>query len=193
MDDLDRIHYVTGHYAHLQGLRLLPLSVPFLLAAVERMAGAPFVPAGIWALILLAVLVAPFRIGRYYQRRFGQAPAPHGRSGMLTLIASCAAFLWFEWLQETLAPSVSLPLLFVAVMLARLGLAAGRLRAHYLWIGAAVALFAVAPHAGLESGVRPVIGELLIGGGLAIAAIGDDLVLRRVLTTGGQDSMRSLA
>jgi len=51
----------------------------------------------------------------------------------------------------------------------------------------------VAPRAGLESGVRPVIGELLIGGGLAIAAIGDDRVLRRVLTTGGQDSMRSLA
>src|SRR5262245_38529398 len=107
MDDLHRIHYVTGHYAHLQGLRLLPLSVPFLLAAVERMAGAPFVPAGVWAVIVVACLAAPSPIGRYYARRFGQARAPRWRSGMLTLFAACAAFLWFEWLQEILSPSVS--------------------------------------------------------------------------------------
>src|SRR5262249_38071112 len=121
-------HYVTGHYAHLQGLRLLPLSVPFLLAAVERMAGVPFVPGVIWTLLILAALVAPSGIGRYYARRFGQAPAPRWRSGMLTLLASGAAFLWFEWLQETWSPAISLPLLFVAVMLARLGFAASRLR-----------------------------------------------------------------
>jgi len=191
MDDLHRIHYVTGHYAQLQGLRLLPLSAPFLLAAVERMAGVPFVPAGVWALIVIACLAAPFGIGQYYTRRFGQAPAPRGRTGMLTLVASCAAFLWFEWLQETLSPPVSLPLLFVAVMLARLGLAAGRLRAHYLWIAAALTTFALLPRAGMADGVRPIVGNLLIGGSLAIAAIGDDRVLRRMMTTGSHDSMRT--
>ena len=192
MDDLPRLHYVTEHYAHLQGLRLLPLSAPFLLAAIERIAGRPFVPAAVWALLFLAILVAPFRIGRYYARTFGQAPAPRWRTGMFTLIASLAAFLWFEWLQEALAPSVSLPLLFVAVMLARLGLAAGRLRGHYLWIAAAVALFAVLPRADVATGVRPVIGDLLVGGGLAVAAIGDHRVLRQTLSA-RQDSMRPAA
>lgn len=191
MDDLDRIHYVTGHYAQLQGLRLLPLSVPFLLAATERMVGVPFVPAAVWTLVALAAILAPFAIGRYYARRFGQAPALRWRSGMLTLIGSCAGFLWFEWLQETLSPPVSLPLLFVAVMLARLGLVAGRLRVHYLWIAAAVAAFAVLPHAGMAGGVRPIIGNLLIGGSLAIAAIGDDRVLRQAMTAGPHQSMRA--
>src|SRR5262252_11002283 len=89
MDDLHRIHYVTGHYAHLQGLRLLPLSAPFLLAAVERIAG-PFVPSGVWALLLATCLAASFRIGRYYARRFGQATAPRWRTGLFTLVASVA-------------------------------------------------------------------------------------------------------
>jgi len=190
MDDLHRIHYVTGHYAHLQGLRLLPLSAPFLLAAAERIAG-PFVPSGVWALLLATCLAASFRIGRYYARRFGQATAPRWRTGLFTLVASVAAFLWFEWLQETLSPSVSLPLAFVAVLLARLGFAADRLRSHYLWIAAAVALFALLPRAGIAPGVRPVIGNLLIGGGLAVAAIGDDRVLRRALASGDQDSLRT--
>jgi hypothetical protein len=191
MDDLHRIHYVTGHYAHLQGLRLLPLSAPFLLAAAERMAGRPFVPAAVWVLVVVASLAAPLRIGQYYARRFGQAPAPRWGTGMFTLVASVTAFLCFEWLQETLSPSISLPLLFVAVMLARLGLAAGRLRVHYLWIAAAVAVFAMLPRDGMPDGVRPVIGNLLIGGGLAIAAIGDDRVLRRALTTERHDSMEA--
>jgi hypothetical protein len=30
LDDLRRIRYVAEHYEQLQGLRLLPLSVPFL-------------------------------------------------------------------------------------------------------------------------------------------------------------------
>jgi hypothetical protein len=181
MDDVNRIRYVTEHYAQLQGLRLLPLSAPFLLASLERMAGVPFVPAGLWTLVALTALAAPYSIGRYYARRFGQAPPLRWRSGMLTLLGSCAGFLWFEWLQETLAPSVSLPLLFVAVALARLGLVAGRLRIHYLWIAAAVAAFAMLPHDGISADTRAAAAHLLVGGGLVVAAIGDDRILRRVL------------
>jgi hypothetical protein len=192
VDDLHRIHYVTGHYAHLQGLRLLPLSVPFLLAAIERMVGVPFVPAAVWTLVALAALFAPFGIGRYYTRTFGQAPPLRWRTGMLTLIGSCAGFLWFEWMQEALSPSVSLPLLFAAVLLARLGLVAKRIRVHYLWIAAAVVAFAVLPRGSVSTDVRAVAGDLLVGGGLAVAAIGDDRVLRRVLAT-RNESLRSAA
>jgi hypothetical protein len=100
---------------------------------------------------------------------------------MLTLLGSCAGFLWFEWLQEILALPVSLPLLFVAVALARLGLVAGRLRIHYLWIAAAVAAFAMLPHDGISADTRAAAAHLLVGGGLVVAAIGDDRILRRVL------------
>jgi len=191
MNDLHRVHYVTEHYAHLQGLRLLPLSLPFLLAAIERMAGRPFVPAGAWALLVVLVVAAPFHIGRYYARRFGQVQPPRWRTGLFTLIASTVAFLWFEWLQETASPPVSLPLLFVALVLARLGLVAGRLRVHYLWIASAVAVFAVLPRAGVPADVRALAGDLLIGVGLAVAAIGDDRVLRRVLAMRGHESVRA--
>jgi hypothetical protein len=183
MDDLPRIQYVTEHYAQLQGLRLLPLSVPFLLAAIEQLAGARLLPAGLWAILVAAAVVAPFRIGGYYARSFGQVHATRWRTGAFTLIASVAAFLWSEWLQETLSPPVSLPVIFVAVVLARLGLVAGRVRGHYLWIAAATALFAVLPRAAVSNDVRAVAGNLLIGCGLVVAAIGDDRVLRRTLTT----------
>jgi hypothetical protein len=193
MDDLRRIHYVTEHYAQLQGLRLLPLSVPFLLAAGERVAGASLVPAGMWSLLVVAAVAAPYPIGRYYARRFGQVRPPRWRTGALTLIACTAVFLWFEWLQETLSPSVSLPLLFVATLLARLGLVAGRLRGHYLWIAAAVGLFAVLARAGVSPDARAIAGNLLIGGSLAVAGLGDDRLLRRVLTPGPDQSLRSAA
>jgi len=181
MDDLSRIHYVTEHYAQLQGLRLLPLSLPFLLAAIERLAGARLLPAGLWAIVVAAALVAPFGIGGYYARSFGQVHAPGWRTGAFTLIASVAAFLGFEWLQETTSPPVSFPLLFIAVALARLGLAADRLRGHYLWIAAAVALFALLPQAAVSPDIRAAVGNLLISGGLAVAAIGDDRVLRQAM------------
>jgi len=192
MDDLPRIHYVTEHYAQLQGLRLLPLSVLFLLAAIERLAGARLLPAGVWAILVAAAVVAPFRIGGYYARRFGQVQPPRWRTGAFTLIASVAAFLWFEWLQETLLPPVSLPVIFVAVVLARLGLVAGRLRGHYLWIAAAAALFAVLPRAAVSADIRAVAGNLLIACGLVVAAIGDDRVLRQAMTA-RRNSLRPAA
>jgi hypothetical protein len=182
MDDLRRIHYVTEHYAQLQGLRLLPLSVPFLLVAIERLSGGRLLPAGVWAILVTAAVVAPFRIGKYYARSFGQVQPPRWRTGAFTLIASVAAFLWFEWLQETLSPPVSLPVIFVAVVLGRLGVVAGRARGHYLWIAAAAALFAMLPRATVFADMRAVAGNLLIGCGLVVAAIGDDRVLRRTLT-----------
>jgi hypothetical protein len=104
-----------------------------------------------------------------------------------------AAFLGFEWLQETLSPPVSLPVIFVAVVLARLGLVAGRVRAHYLWIAAAAALFGVLPRAAVSADIRAVAGNLLIGCGLVVAAIGDDRMLRRTLRMRRSDSSRRAA
>src|SRR5258708_36853149 len=85
MDDLRRMHYVTEHYEQLQGLRLLPLGVPFLLSSLWRLTRpgpAPFLSASGWAVLLASAIVVPALIGRYYSRHFGHThplrwrPAP---------------------------------------------------------------------------------------------------------------------
>ncbi|SRR6266853_4210733 len=184
MDDLRRIHYVTEHYEQLQGLRLLPLSVPFLLSSVSRLAPSalstmPVSSTGRTVLVVLA-LVASTLVGRYYTRQFGQAHPFRWRSA-LQIVAGTAAFFALEWLQELRPFPVPLPVLFVAVVLARIGMAAGWLRSHYLWIAAACALFALLPVLGVPLDIRAAALDGLIGGGLAVAAIGDDRVLRRVM------------
>jgi hypothetical protein len=181
MDDLRRIRYVTEHYEQLQGLRLLPLGVPFLLSSLWRLARpgpAPFLSASGWALLLASAFVLSALIGRYYARHFGQAHPLRWRT-VLPLVA----FFWLEWLQEIRPFPVPLPVLFVAVVLARIGMAAGWLRSHYLFIAAACATFALLPLLGVPLEIRAAALDGLIGGGLAVAAIGDDRVLRRVMTT----------
>ncbi len=191
MDDLRRIHYVTEHYEQLQGLRWLPLSLPFLAGALERLAGRPLLPAVVWALLVLAPLPLSSIVARYYARRFGRAQAPLWRSGALTMIGVVAGFLWFEWIREMLSLRVLLPVLFVAAALARLGVVANRLRVHYLWIAGACVGFALLPLVEPSPASRAVAADLLIGGGLAVTAIGDDRVLRRTLGGKPRDSWRT--
>lgn len=187
MDDLRRIHYVAAHYRQLQGLRLLPLSLPFLLSSLWRIAGASpgalLPPAG-WVLLILAAVAASFPIGRYYTRQFGHAEAPRWRTGAATLVGMAAVLLALAWLQERRPFPVSLPLLFLAIVLARLGLAAGRVRIHYLWIALACVVFALLPLLGAPAGVRTLLFDLLVGVGLIVAAVGDDRVLRRAMSPG---------
>jgi hypothetical protein len=187
MNDLRRIHYVAEHYEQLQGLRLLPLSVPFLLSSFSRMAAStratPLTPlrsgAG-WSLLLIAALAASTLIGRYYSRQFGQTHPFRWRS-VLQIAAGTALFFALEWLQEIRPFPIPLPILFIAIVLARIGIAAGWLRRHYLWIAAACALFGLLPVLGVSLDMRAAALDALIGGGLAVAAIGDHRVLRSVM------------
>ena len=184
MNDLRRILYVTEHYRQLQGLRLLPLSIPFLLSAVWRIttsATGSSLPRAGWIGLLVAGVAASTPIGRYYTRRFGQASALPWRTGA-ALAGTAAAVVVLEWIQERRPLPISLPVVFVAIALARLGLSADGLRIHYLWIAAACAVFAALAPLGVAFETRAAALDILVGGGLAVAAIGDDRVLRRALT-----------
>lgn len=185
-DDLRRIRYVTEHYRQLQGLRLLPLSAPFLVSLLWRLAGPPVTPllqpAG-WGLLVAASLGASLAVGRYYTRRFGSAPPlwPVWGAGAATLLGAAAALLCLEWLQEWRPLPVSFPMLFLAIVFARVGLAGGRARVHYLWIAIACGAFALLAPLGAPLAVRAGAFDLLVGGSLIVAAIGDDRVLRRAI------------
>ena len=181
MHDLRRIRYVAGHYEQLQGLRLLPLCAPFLVAAGRRLAGAAPIPWRIWAVIAAASLAATLPIGRWYTRRFGRVHRDLWRSGAGPLVGAVAVALGLLRLQEVLSPTVSLPLLFLAAVFARLGLAGGRARVHYAAIAAAVAAYALLPAAGVPPDALAVTGHLLAAGCIAVAAIGDHRVLRRTM------------
>jgi hypothetical protein len=184
MEDLRRIHYVAEHYEQLQGLRLLPLSVPFLLSALSRLAPSAARLSGRgWSVLLMSAIAGSALIGRYYSRRFGETHPFRWRSA-LQIAAGTAAFFALEWLQEIRPFPLPLPILFVAIVLARVGTAAGWLRSHYLWIAAACALFGLLPVLGVSLDVRAAALDALIGGGLAVAAIGDDRVLRRMMAAG---------
>jgi hypothetical protein len=184
MNDLRRILYVAEHYRQLQGLRLLPLSVPFLLSGVWRLLGpaaGSTLPRTGWLVLLTAGVAASAPIGRYYARRFGSAAVLPWRTA-LSLLVAVAAIVALEWVQERLEFPLSLPVMFVAIVLARVGLSADRLRIHYVWIAAACALFAALAPLGVPPDVRSAALDVLVGGSLVIAALGDDRVLRRALT-----------
>ncbi len=184
MNDLRRIHYVAEHYHQLQGLRLLPLGAAVLLAALAGRHAAAFgISAAAACLLLLgAGVVASFPIAQYYERQFGRVAAGRWRAGAVTLIASATAVVGLAWLQGVRPAPVSLPLLFLSIMLARLGLVAGRLRVHYVWIALACGTFALLPLVGVPPALRAPALDALIGGSLIVAAIGDHRVLRRVMS-----------
>ena len=190
MNDLRRLQYVTAHYAHLQGMRLLPLALPFFVSAIWRSGwldwwpGATGPSAGRWFVLLLAMgVAASYRFEQAYRAQFGEVqPLPY-HSGATTLVLSFVAFLVLAWAQNQFAWHVSAPTLFIGAMLFRLGFAGGALRKHYLVLGCCTVVFALSPLTALSPRTLGVTRDLIIGCGLLVAGIGDDYVLRRVLRT----------
>src|SRR5438105_439270 len=122
--DVRRTLYIAEHYAHLQGLRLVPLGVCFLLSAAWRAGLLSWLPgsvgrgAQLWFLTsFLIAVVASWPIGSWYRHRMGAAAARAGHSGAVTLTMSVVAFVTLA----SLPPNgwhVSLAMVFVAAVFA---------------------------------------------------------------------------
>jgi hypothetical protein len=183
---LDRIRYITEHYEQLQGLRLLPLSLPFVVAAwwnVVPWTKPTVVSARTVELALAALAIAAsFPIRAYYRRRFGRVPALPWRSGVLPLVGYAALLVLAEAIREVAHWPVPLPVVVVAILLVRLGLEAGGLRQHYVWIACACLVFMGLGQWRVPADIRALELNLLVAGGLVTAAVGDDRILRRALT-----------
>jgi hypothetical protein len=182
------LSYVTGHYAHLQGLRIVPLGVPFLVSSLWRTGwldwwpGAHGFGASVWFLLMLAAAIGvSYPIKALYRAQFGNVRPLEGRSGATTLIVSFVVFMALGWLQAWADWMISASVLFVGAALLRLALIEDGLRKHYLLPACACVVFAFWLPSHAASNAAAIGGDLLIGLGLIVAGLGDDRVLRHVL------------
>jgi hypothetical protein len=173
----------------MQGLRLVPLGIVFLGSAAWRsgclfwLPGAAGSGAQFWFFASAAVAVAlSYNIRAWYERRFGWYLTDRTRTGATTLVMSAVGFVVLATVQPS-ARTVSWPLLYVAALLAVLGLAQHGLRRHYLAISAGCVLFGFARLLGASFHTTRVGFDLLIGLGLIVAGVGDHFVLDRACST----------
>ena len=186
MADYRAIRYVAEHYVHLQGLRLVPVGVPFVASAAWRAGWLGWWPATqgrgaacwFWGLLAAGVGIS-FMVRRWYEREFGVAATGLVQNGAAFLGLFAGGLGVTIWCQTTSDPPVSLPLLFVAAVLATLARQGLYLRPHYALIALGSTIVAMLRPLGVPVGVRGIALDALIGGGLIVAGIADHHVLRR--------------
>jgi hypothetical protein len=187
MDHLQRLRYVTERYDQLQGLRLVPLGIPFLLSAAWRDGEFAWVPgttglgAHIWFVSLITAAVGLSTLAKtYYQRRFGKVQSV---ATVKTPLAAFAFTVMFVLAASTQADptSISVPAIIVALGLGYVGLVGGMARLHYLAMAGVVALFAMLGPFGVPVHTRDVVLDQLLGIGFIVTGLGDHLLLRDTL------------
>jgi hypothetical protein len=198
MRDHHTVQYVTTHYARLQGLRLAPLGVPFLLSAAWRAhmlawwPGATGRGAAIWFFALLATAVAvSFPIRTWYEHQFGVVVSRR-RDSVAPLVAFVALVGVAIWYQLQFAPSLLLPLLVVGIILMLLGWRELAVRPHYVVVGVACALSACSQIAGVPLVARAVLLDLIVGLGLIVAGVGDHRALVHLITASEEPHARAV-
>ena len=137
MRDTRRLQYVIDHHAYLEGLRIVPLGVPFLASAAWRAGWLTWWPwtAGrgaerwFWA-SLAAAIVLSYPIRAWYRRRWGARQPPRRRSGVATLAMSAIGFVALTFVQPDHL-RVSIPVMYVGMQLLMLGTVGHGMRAHY--------------------------------------------------------------
>jgi hypothetical protein len=187
MIDIRRVQYVTEHRAHLEGLRIVPLGIPFLASAAWRAGWLTWWPwtagrgADGWFFGGLATaIVLSYAVGRWYRRQWGWTRPSRRRGGAATLMMCTVGFVVLV-LRQPDHIRVSVPVAFIGLQLALLGFVEHGVRKHYRVIAAACFVVAGLPLAGVPPPVRAVALDLLVGVGLIVAGWGDHRALRATL------------
>src|SRR5262245_28989655 len=184
MDQLDTARFVARRYTHLQGLRLVPLAIPFLISAGWRMGWFRWLPEmrGPWParwffIAFLAALLCSVAIGAYYRRRFGVALPTHRSGAGLWTLAFCAALLGSAALPLRSGLTLWLPLLVAAGGIGTVGLSEGHTRPAYLGVALACVVFSTLGPLGVSSHARDVLLDCLVAGGLLAIGLSDHRLL----------------
>jgi hypothetical protein len=198
MRDIRTIRYVTVHYPQLQGLRLVPLGVPFLLSAAWRTGWLQWWPAvrgrgaTLWFVSLLVGAVAlSFPIRRWYEWRFGTV-ATRGAESSLPLLTCVLLLVAAAAYQLRGGFAFSLPVLVTGIILTAIGVSRWNIRPHYVIVGVACGLYAFSRPLGVPISIEAVLFDLLVGSGLIVAGIGDHLALTRILIQSSEAHVRPL-
>ena len=186
MDHLQRLRYVTERYEQLQGLRLVPLGIPFLLSSAWRSGHLTWVPwttgigAGRWFVMLMASAVSCSPSRRHTTsagsvtaiRRDDQGSARglrlHRALHRRRVAAACSS-------ADCLNPGSD-----HRARLGYVGMVGGPFWPHYVMMAVCVALFAALGALGVSYHMRDVPWDQLIGL-IRGRWTGDHLLLRRTL------------
>src|ERR1700730_2793043 len=101
--ELENLSALAERYPLMQGLRIVPLGVPFAISGAGRagwldwVSASPGVRANLWFLVFFIALACGVFIGKHYTRRFGSVG---GRDRGLRLMAIAAIFLVLLWLHR---------------------------------------------------------------------------------------------
>jgi hypothetical protein len=184
MPDLQRLRDFAERHPHLQGLRLVPLGIPFLLSAVWPEAQLHRVPdsAGFvaeWRFMSLLAIAAlfSFEIGRDYRERFGSIqPVRNIRTQLWVCVVGVYLF-GALWMQNH-SDEFILPAAVIGIALAFVGSRGGEIRLHYDACAILALAFSALGAFGVPFRTRDILLDGLIGFGLVIIGVGDHLVLR---------------
>jgi hypothetical protein len=134
--NLELIRYVTQNYASLQGLRVVPLGVWFLMFATGAL-GAPGALNALGIFLGVSAVVLWWWIGRYYQGAFGAVKVSKSSPLWLPgMIVFWALFLLASWLDYTWRLPFSITWLLIgSVLIGCWSLPTYRRRVHYLVMG----------------------------------------------------------
>ena len=186
--DLERLRYVTARYPQLQGLRLVPLAIVFLLAAAWR-AGLLHLPAddtptgAQWWFVggLALAVILSYVIRHWYLRMFGSVGQHRGRSGALpilgTFLLGCGALA----LQGVMHWHLSVPIMAVGIVMFAIGVHHFRLRGHYVAAAVLLCAYALLPRMNPAPDVSAAALDAVIGIAILIAGIGDHQLIAETL------------
>ena len=147
--DLGRVRYVTERFGSLQGLRVVPLGLYFLIMSAGDAELIPYVRQGALDVsfgIIVLCFGASWLIGRYYDRRFGRVAAATKSEFTVGALMGVIAYFLSGFVDARLHPPVSLSALFIgAVTLYYWNGPLGRRRTHYAVLGAVFVLLGLSP------------------------------------------------
>ena len=183
-----RLFYVTARYPQLQGARLIPLSLVFLVSALWR-AGAMHLPgdrmtygAEAWFFGGLAAAVAvSYGIRQWYARRLGCVGQHPTRSAAIPILGSAILAAFAVSLQGRLHVHVPLAPVAVGTVLLAIGLSHPKFRGHYVAAAAALLGYSALPLFSANAVALDAAFDAAIGVVLLIAGVGDHLLLTRTL------------
>lgn len=190
MANLPTIHYVTGHFRELQGLRALPLGLLGVSVAAWRMGW--LLPQGAWALRsevwffvgLSAVGLITLALNRWYEERYGQVEPLPVNGEAKVFIGLLMAMTVGSSVHELLPGVVPVRVDAVIAATAFLWLAhcSGWRRRHFVVVAAGFLCLSLWDRAGLPPEHWLAARDFTWGLALLVGGIGDHLLLRQVLT-----------